>query len=347
MADRCLGVGVVGIGWVSHPHIDAWLKNGHCRVAAVCSRDRQNALAAVERHGLKDCQVYTDYGQMLRQNNLDIIDICGLNASHAEQGIAAAEAGKHVLIEKPVAMSLDELRRLDAAIGAAEVKSLAGFVLHWSPYFDMVKSLIRNDVLGKLFYGETGYMSGNRPNGDTRHDWTRTKREGGDSLLLSGCHAVDALRQFMPGEVDEVMCYAGSFTGECEYDATMVVLLHFDDGTIGKVASIVEGNVPYSFLVRLHGSKGTLVQNRFYAEMLEGQTGWAEVPTVMPDTAEVAHHPFQGEVDHFVDCIVHDRTPMPDIQDAVKTHEIIFAAGQSSLERKPVRVPLAPQRAAT
>ena len=76
------------------------------------------------------------------------------------------------------------------------------------------------------------------------------------------------------------MCYAGSFTGACEYDATMVLLLHFDDGTIGKVASIVEGNAPYSFLVRLH-YKGTLVQNRFYAELLEGQTGWTEVPTII------------------------------------------------------------------
>ncbi len=61
----------------------------------------------------------------------------------------------------------------------------------------------------------------------------------------------------------------------------------------------------------------------------------------MPDTAEVTHHPFQGEVDHFVDCIVHDRTPMPDIKDAVKTRKIIFAAEHSNLEHMPIRVPLA------
>src|SRR5437016_1423020 len=138
MAEKRLGVGVVGIGWVAHPHIDAWLKTGHCDVVALCSRDRANAQAAAERHGLKNCQVYTDYHQLLKQDNLDIIDICSLNASHAEQGIAAAQAGKHVLVEKPVAMTLDELRRLDAAIGKAQVKSLAGFVLHWSPYFDIV-----------------------------------------------------------------------------------------------------------------------------------------------------------------------------------------------------------------
>jgi predicted dehydrogenase len=340
MAEKRIGVGVVGIGWVSHPHIDAWLKNGNCDVVALCSRDRANAQAAVERHGLKNCQVYTDYEQMLRQDNLDLVDICSLNASHGQQGIAAAEAGKHVLVEKPVAMTLDELRALDRAITRAGVKSLAGFVLHWSPYFDIVKSLIRNDAFGSLFYGETGYISGRWPIWYPGYYWARTKKEGGSSLLVAGAHAVDALRQFMPGDVDEVMCYAGNFTGQMDYDATMILMMHFDNGTIGKTASIVEGNMPYSFNVRLHGTKGTLVQNRFYSEMIEGQTGWAEIPTIMPDTPEVTHHPFQGEMDHFVDCILHDKTPMPDIKDAVKTHEICFAAEQSALERKPIKLPL-------
>lgn len=340
MVEKRLGVGVVGIGWVSHPHIDAWLKTGRCDVVALCSHSEENARAAVAQHGLTSCRVYTDYAQMVEQQDIDIIDICSRNASHAEQGIAAAEAGKHVLVEKPVAMTLDELRRLDRAITTAGVKSLAGFVLHWSPYFGIVKSMIQRDFFGTLFFGETGYISGRWPLWYAGYDWVKTKKEGGNALLVAGAHAVDAVRQFMPSEVDEVMCYAGSFTGQMDYDATQALLLHFKDGTIGKITSIIEGNMPYSFTVRLHGTKGTLVQNRFYSEISDGQTDWAEIPTIMPDTAEVTHHPFQGEMDHFVDCILHDKTPMPDIKDAVKTHEIIFAAEQSALERQPVRLPL-------
>jgi predicted dehydrogenase len=340
MTAKRLGVGVVGIGWVSHPHIDAWLKTGYCDVVALCSHSEDNARNAVAQHGLKDCRVYTDYAQMLQQENIDVVDICSRNASHAEQGIAAAEAGKHVLVEKPVAMTLEELRRLDRAITTAGVKSLAGFVLHWSPYFDIVKSMIAQDFFGTLYFGETGYISGRWPMWYAGYDWVKTKKEGGNSLLVAGAHAVDALRQFMPAEVDEVMCYAGSFTGQMDYDATQALMLRFTDGTIGKITSMVEGNMPYSFNVRLHGTKGTLVQNRFYSHILEGQTDWAEVPTIMPDTAEVTHHPFQGEIDHFATCIVHDETPMPDIKDAVKTHEIIFAAEQSALDGRPVKLPL-------
>jgi predicted dehydrogenase len=340
VTERRLGVGIVGIGSVAQPHIAAFIKNGFCEIRALCSLHEEDCRAAIARHGLQNCRIYTDYQQILRQEDLDLIDICSFNAVHCEQAIAAAEAGKHVLIEKPVAMNLDELRHLERAIDKAGVKSLAGFVLHWSPYLTMVKSMIRNDFLGKVFYGEIGYFSGNMPKWYTGYNWIKTKNEGGNTLLMGGCHAIDALRQLMPGEVEEVTCYAGNFTGQMDYDATMSLMLRFTDGAIGSITSITEGNMPYDFNVRLHGAKGTLVRNRLYSDILEGQTDWAEFPTIMPDTPDVANHPFQGEIDHLVDCILHDRTPMPDITDAVKTHEIIFAAEQSNLERRPVKLPL-------
>jgi predicted dehydrogenase len=83
-----------------------------------------------------------------------------------------------------------------------------------------------------------------------------------------------------------------------------------------------------------------LVQNQFYSEIIEGQTGWAEFPTVLPDTPDVAHHPYQAQMTYFIDCILNGKTPMLNIKDAVKTHEICFAAEMSSRERKPIKLPL-------
>ena len=76
------------------------------------------------------------------------------------------------------------------------------------------------------------------------YHWARTRKEGGNALLMGGCHAVDALRQLMPGEIDEVMCYAGNFTGQMEYEATMCLALHFADGRAGQITSLIEGNMP-------------------------------------------------------------------------------------------------------
>ena len=143
MTERRIGVGIVGIGWVAHSHIEAYLKNSRCEIVALCSLHEEDARAAAVRHGLRTCRIYTDYERMLAQDNLDLVDICSFNGAHAEQGIAAAMAGKHLLIEKPVAMNLDELRLLERAVTGAGVKSLAGFVLRWSPYLEIVKSMIQ------------------------------------------------------------------------------------------------------------------------------------------------------------------------------------------------------------
>jgi len=340
MAERTLGVGIVGIGWVAGEHIKAYQNNPHCRVVALCSHSRENAEAARQRYNLTEARVYTSYEEMLRDERVNVVSICSMNHLHVPQGIAAAEAGKHVLIEKPAANDLEGLRRLERAITKAGVKSLVGFELHWSPFFQTIHKLIDADAFGKIYYGECDYFSGNWEKWYVGYHWVRTKEKGGSALPAAGCHAVDALRQFMREEAVEVEAYSGNFTKVMEWDATIITLVRFASGAIGKIGCVLEGNTPYTFNVRLHGPKGTLVNNRFYSHLLPGQTGWAEFPTILPDTPQVTHHPFQPEIDHFIDCILNDTTPLVSIKDAVKTHEIMFAAEMSATERRPVSLPL-------
>ena len=341
MAERTLGVGIVGIGWVANEHIKAFQNNPHSQVVALCSHSRENAEAARQRHELSTARVYTQYEDMLRDEQVDVVAICSMNHLHVPQGIAAAEAGKHALIEKPAANDLDGLRHLERALTRAGVKSLVGFELHWSPFFETIRKLQAEGAFGEIYYAETDYFSGNWEKWYVGYPWVRTKEQGGSALPAAGCHAVDALRQFVPGEAVEVLAYADNFTHMMEWDATIVTLVRFASGAIGKIGCVLEGNTPYTFNVRLHGPKGTLVNNRFYSHLLPGQTGWAEFPTILPDTPQVTHHPFQPEIDHFIDCILHDATPIVDIKDAVKTHEIMFAAELSANERRPVSLPLA------
>ena len=118
-------------------------------------------------------------------------------------------------------------------------------------------------------------------------------------------------------------------------------LIRFANGAIGKVGCTLEGNVKYTFNVRLHGDRGTLVNNRFRTTFLDpGLEGWAEFPTILPDTPEVTHHPFPGEIDDLVDAILHDKQPLLNIQEDAKTYEIAFAAEQSAREGKPIKLPL-------
>ncbi len=340
VADKKIGVGIIGIGWVAHEHIKAWKKNPHCEVVALSSHSRENAALAQQQHGLPSARIYTDWADLIRDERVDLVDVCSMNHLHVPQGVAAAEAGKHVLIEKPAANDLEGLRRLENAIDRAGVKSLVGFELHWSPYFESIHTMIDNGFFGQIYYAECDYFSGNWEKWYPGYTWVKTKEKGGSALPAAGCHAVDAIRQFVRSDAVEVFAYADNFTQVMEWDPTIITLIRFANGTIGKVGCVLEGNVKYQFNVRLHGRKGTLVNDRFLTDYLPGQTGWAQFPTILPDTPEVSHHPFQGELDHLVDCIRENRTPLVDIKDAVKTHEIVFGAEQSAREGRPVKLPL-------
>ncbi len=342
MAD--LGVGIVGTGWVSGEHIRAFETNGQTKVVALCGRSKASAEAKAAECGI-DCAIYDDYDAMLARDDIQIVSVASPPHVHAEQTVAAARAGKHLMLEKAMAVTLEDMRAIRDAVAEAKVKSVVSFVLRWNPLFEIIKQQLSDGAIGTPFYGEVDYFHGIGPWYGQFH-WNIKKEIGGSSLLSAGCHAVDGLRWFMGGDVVEVTQYATSGKGQdfaaYEYDPTTVTLLKFADGRLGKVASCIECIQPYVFNINLVGTEGTIRNNQIFSRKnYPGQTSWATVPTVMPDSGDVSHHPFQGEVDHLVDCIVNGEESHVNIADAYITHEIAIAADRSGQTGKPVALPLA------
>jgi len=239
-----------------------------------------------------------------------------------------------------VALNLEDLRRMDKAVKEAGVKTVVSFVLRWNPLFQSIKALLEQGAIGKVFYAEVDYWHGIGP-WYKQYKWNIKKEIGGSSLLSAGCHAVDAMRFFLGKEVAEVFAYSTKIWQDYEYDPTIAGVLRFTDGTIGKISSCLECTTPYQFNIDLLGEYGTIRNNKIYSKKLfPGQTDYAIIPTVLPDSGEVSHHPFQGEIDHFIDCILNDVESHVNLADAVKTHEIIFAMDLSAEEGRPVKLPL-------
>ncbi len=109
----------------------------------------------------------------------------------------------------------------------------------------------------------------------------------------------------------------------------------------GKVSACTEQWMPYQFNIDVLGTKGTIRDNRVWSEqMMPGQTGWATIPTILPDSGDVTHHPFSDQMEAFVAGILDGKPILPDLDDAVKTHELVFAADRSAETGKPVKLPL-------
>jgi predicted dehydrogenase len=339
---RLLGAAVLGTGDVSGEHIKAFAADPRSEVRAILSRDRARAEAKAREYGLANCRACTDLDELLKCGDIQVVSICTPHHLHVEQGVACAQAGKHVVVEKPIALDLAGLRKLDAAVREHNVRSVTGFVLRWNPLFEIIKAILAYGTIGDVFYGEVDYLHGITKNLHL-YPWLRQRAYGGTALLTAGCHAVDGLRWFIGKEAVEVFGYANFSKGNplnYEYEPNSVTLIKFADGTMGKVATSIEYIAPYTFPIALMGNRGTIRDNRLFTKRWPGQTGWAAIPAIAPDSGAVTHHPFRLLIGHFIDCVMSGAESHCNVADAVKTHEICIAGELSKLEARPVRLPL-------
>lgn len=342
MSDRTLGAAIFGAGWVSTEHIRAYQKNPHCEVVAVGSRKKESAQEKAELGGAPGAAIYTDYEALLADERVDVVSITTPSHLHSEEVVQAAQAGKHMVIEKAVGLDLDELKQMRDAVREAGVKTVVSFVLRWNPSLLNTKALIDAGAIGEIFYGECDYWHG-VSDWYSGWDWAHTKEGGGSSFLFAGCHAVDAIRWFC-GDVAEVAAFAGGWDKRYEYPPTVVGSVRFESGAVGKISSSVDIVAPYQFNIDVLGTEGSIRDNKLYSNtLLPGQTGMAVIPTILPDSGDVEHHPFQDEINHLVECILGDEESYVNLEDAVKTHEVCIAMDISSEEGgKPVKLPLIP-----
>ena len=222
-----------------------------------------------------------------------------------------------------------------------DVKTIVGFVLRWNPLFKTAKEMIKQEIIGKPFYAEVDYLHAITPEYPC-YSWSVKKETGGSILQVGGCHAVDGLRWFMQQEAVEVTALSGRYRDDFEQDTTVTLISKFEDGTMGKVCCSYDVVCPYIYNVKLFGEKGTLINDKVWSKnTFPGQEDWMTIPTTTPDSGDVSHHPFPDEVNHFVDTILNDTPCIIDIDDAMKTFEIIEAADRSAMNHgSSVKLPL-------
>ncbi|MCH8293901.1 Gfo/Idh/MocA family oxidoreductase [Candidatus Poribacteria bacterium] len=339
-----LNIGLVGLGWVAGAHIETFKAVNGANVTAICSRREHDESALKEQYGVP-LKAYTDYEAMLADPDIHIVDICTPHPFHAAQAIAAARAGKHLIIEKPICLTYEDAKAVRDAIRESGVNVCVCFECRYSAHFKMIRSVIDEKLLGELHYAEVDYYHGIGP-WYGQYEWNVKKDFGGSSLLTAGCHALDSMLFFMDGKVEEVTSYHTQSQGndfkDYEYKTTSVTILKFEGGNkIAKVTSCVDCLQPYYFHIHLVGSEGSLLDNRFYSAKLEGlvKDKWSTLETSLIDSGDVSDHPYEPQFQAFVDAIGRDEPmPLTDFDTAFESHRVVFAADLSAAEGRPVKL---------
>ncbi|HUG43009.1 MAG TPA: Gfo/Idh/MocA family oxidoreductase [Acidobacteriota bacterium] len=338
-----LNVGIIGLGWVAGAHIEAFKSVQGAGVTAVCSRRQLDPLQLERDYGIA-IKPYQSLEDMLQDPSVDIVDICTPHSLHAKQAVAAARAGKHLIIEKPIALNFHDALEIRSAIRKAGVSACVCFEVRFSRHATAIRSMLDQGLMGEIHFGEIDYYHGIGP-WYGQFEWNVRKEFGGSSLLTAGCHALDLLLWYMGSPVEEVACYStrseSPIFSSYEYDTASVTILKFQNGRVGKVASVIDCLQPYYFRIHLIGSEGSILDNRFHSDRLEGldKNRWSSISAPPVDSGDVADHPYLPQFQAFVDSISKGNPmPLTDFDTAFETHRAAFAADLSAESGRPVRL---------
>lgn len=327
-------VGMIGYGWAAGAHIDSINKTPHAQVTAVWSSRKLDSAELSSKHG-GSIKAYENLDEMLADPSIHVVDITSYPSQHKKQAVAAANAGKHIILEKPMAMSLADCREIVAAAKKNKVKGCVCFECRFSNQFIVTKALIDEGLLGDLHYGEVDYYHGIGPwYGQFR--WNIFKKDGGSALLTAGCHALDALLMCMGDDVKSVSSFSTKSKSDIfkpyEYNTASTTIINFKNGKIGKCAAIVDCLQPYYFHTHLVGSQGSLLDNKFHSMKLHtNKHQWSQLSMKMLDSGDVSDHPYQTQFEAFFEALDKGKEmPLTSFADSLRTFEVLFAADKSA-----------------
>jgi predicted dehydrogenase len=363
-----IGVGMLGYAFMGRAHSHAFKTLEHMAspllarpvLVAIAGRDPVAVQAAAERFGYR--RATTDWRDLVADPAIQLFDNGGPNDAHAEPSIAAAEAGKHVLCEKPLGRTAEEARMMRDAVARTGVKHMVGFNYRFVPAVRFAYELVQSGVLGSIRHFRARYLQDWLSKPSARYSWRLGKETAGSGALGDlGSHIVD-LSRFLIGEPATVSASMRTFTtdrpgGTVTVDDTFAATVEFASGVIGTLeASRVALGRKNHLVFEVNGSEGSV---RFNLERLnELQVLGADSPGFSDVLVTEATHPFMHfwwptghiigwehtfvhELTHFLDAIVNDHEVGPlgaTFEDGYRAAVVCDAIATSARERRHVGI---------
>jgi len=314
-AARKLRFGVIGVGTIGATHAEALLGAEHAELAAVCDTSRERATAFAAKFG---CRAAASLDELLADPGIDAVSIATPSGLHAECAIPAAQAGKHILCEKPLEITVE---RCDAILKAAEAAGVTLACVFNNRFFDASRAAKAAILAGR--FGDPVLVSAavrwHRDPEYYRSAWRGTwALDGGGALMNQGIHAADLLR-FFNGDVVEVMGFAGRRAHPAiEVEDTLSAVLKFANGSMGCIETSTACAPGFARRIEFSGNRGSFI-------LVDDRLERWEPGDARPEDDEIrrigaAGHPVGGRGQGpAVDCEMH-RRQFDDLALAVRDH---------------------------
>ncbi len=338
-------IGIIGTGNISHSHIAGYKSLENVEVVAACDIDEEKLQWYAQQYGIKN--TFTDYNEMLKMEDLDAVSVCTWNSVHASATIAALKAGKHVLCEKPLAMTVEEALEIQEVAKATGRLVMLGYVMRFEKKAQTLVDLIKAGRFGHIYFSKVCYL---RRAGNPGGWYANKELSGGGPLIDLGVHVVDICHYLMGKPIPSTITgvtfnnlgprknikgieryKASGGNNTSDVEDMCVAMIRFDDGSVMEVETSYSQHIKEDIIrIECYGTKGSFIYDydpelKIYTEMddylvdMSAKYGW--------DTEEDA---FNREMAHFVDCIDDISKCISPVEDGVATMKILRGIYESA-----------------
>lgn len=349
-------IGIIGTGSISHSHMKAYQSTPGVELYALCDLNEQRVQKAGEQYGVPPERCFTKKEDLLALTELDAVSVCTWNSAHAPCAIAALEAGKHVLCEKPMALNAQEAEQMQAAAQKAGKLLMIGFVRRFGNDCAILQDYLDTGFFGELYYAKASYL---RRRGNPGGWFGDKSRSGGGPLIDLGVHVIDLVRYLM-GNPKAVSVYGATFQklGDrrelkgnaaylsaesseadlCDVEDLAAAMIRFDNGAVLNVEASFSLNLKADTgAIELFGTKAGAKLDpelELYSEL----NGYMADVKLAHETALSFDGLFEKEIAHFIDCVRQEaacRAPAADGVEMMRILDAIYESARTGHEVRP------------
>ena len=345
---------ILGSGFIADIHTESYQRFvPDAEVVGVYSRNLEKVQEFAEQHGIENA--FTDLEQAITQSGCDVVDICLPNFLHHQAVLAAAKAKKHVIIEKPFAMNLEEADEMIQACKDAQVKLMYAEELCFAPKYERARKLVNEGSIGEIYQ-----MRQCEKHSGPHSDWFyKGEKSGGGSLMDMGCHGIAWFRWMLGGSPKVKSVYAHMqrpliHEERANVEENSICMVEFENGAIGIAENSWAKLGGMDDRVEIYGTGGVIFADLFMGNsaLTYSESGYGYAMEKASSTKgwtftifeEAFNQGYPQELRHFIQCVREDKEPLVTGEDGRAVLEIMCAAYASAKSGAKVSLPLVEHR---
>lgn len=336
-------IGIVGAGNIAKVHARAIQASSNSKLHSVYSRTGKNAQGLADEHGIAG---HTNWNSFISDPKLDAVSICSPSGNHLDYGEMAARAGKHVIVEKPIEVTLERARQFIRACQDNQVALAVIYQSRWILAIEELKKNLDQQLIGKVFMADA-YIKWYR--GQDYYDsgaWRGTfELDGGGVLINQAIHTIDLLQWFM-GDVESISGMTATMTHKrLEGEDNAVAIVKFKSGAIGVIQGSTSIQPAQPRRIELHGKNGTAVLDgddvkilRADADNKDKKKEIKEASGASSPFAGFSYEPHKLQFEAIAEAISNGKRPLVSGEESLKSLAIVLAIYESSKTNRTVNM---------